>query len=75
MTGVGKRITLPKSNIIQFFLEDRSKITVRPSGTEPKIKYYFEVSSDLPNAASFKKVDGILTERIDQLEKAIINII
>ncbi len=75
VTGVGKRITLPKSNIIQFFLEDRSKITVRPSGTEPKIKYYFEVSSDLPNAASFKKVDGILTERIDQLEKAIINII
>jgi phosphoglucomutase len=75
VTGVGKRITLPKSNIIQFFLEDRSKITVRPSGTEPKIKYYFEVSCDLPNAASFKKVDGILTERIDQLEKAIINII
>lgn len=36
-------IDLPKSNVLQYFLEDNSKITVRPSGTEPKIKFYFEV--------------------------------
>ncbi|MCX7697560.1 MAG: phospho-sugar mutase [Bacteroidales bacterium] len=36
-------ISLPKSNVLQYFLDDESKITVRPSGTEPKIKFYFEV--------------------------------
>lgn len=36
-------ILLPKSNVLQFFLEDNTKITVRPSGTEPKIKFYFSV--------------------------------
>lgn len=38
-----KDIELPKSNVLQYILKDNSKITVRPSGTEPKIKFYFEV--------------------------------
>ena len=38
-----KDITLPKSNVLQYILEDNTKITIRPSGTEPKIKFYFEV--------------------------------
>ena len=36
-------IDLPKSNVLQFILEDNTKITIRPSGTEPKIKYYFAI--------------------------------
>ena len=36
-------ISLPKSNVLQYILEDKTKITIRPSGTEPKIKFYFEV--------------------------------
>lgn len=36
-------ITLPKSNVLQYILSDKTKITIRPSGTEPKIKFYFEV--------------------------------
>lgn len=36
-------ITLPKSNVLQYILKDNTKITIRPSGTEPKIKFYFEV--------------------------------
>jgi len=43
ITGNEKVIDLPKSNVLQFFLEDGSRISVRPSGTEPKIKYYFGV--------------------------------
>ena len=42
----GKKISdiaLPKSNVLQYILADKTKITVRPSGTEPKIKFYFEV--------------------------------
>ena len=44
--NTGKKIndiTLPKSNVLQYILEDKTKITIRPSGTEPKIKFYFEV--------------------------------
>ena len=44
--NTGKKIsdiTLPKSNVLQYILKDNTKITVRPSGTEPKIKFYFEV--------------------------------
>lgn len=40
-TGVGQTIDLPSSNVLQFVLEDGSRISVRPSGTEPKIKFYF----------------------------------
>ena len=38
-----KDITLPKSNVLQYILKDNTKITIRPSGTEPKVKFYFEV--------------------------------
>lgn len=44
--NTGKKIsdiTLPKSNVLQYILSDKTKITIRPSGTEPKIKFYFEV--------------------------------
>ena len=69
-----KKISLPQSNIIQYFLDDNSKITVRPSGTEPKIKYYFEVAGNLQNAKSFIKADQLLSERIDRLQNAIISV-
>jgi phosphoglucomutase len=47
VTGEKSRIDLPQSNVLQFFLEDGSKITARPSGTEPKIKYYISVKQAL----------------------------
>jgi phosphoglucomutase len=62
-------INLPKSNVLQFFLEDGSKISVRPSGTEPKIKFYFGVKELLPSRADFDKVN----ERLDQRVMHIIN--
>ncbi len=46
VNGSKQSIDLPKSNVLQFFLEDGSKISVRPSGTEPKIKYYIGVKLD-----------------------------
>jgi len=46
-TGEREPISLPVSNVLQFILEDGSKISVRPSGTEPKIKFYFSVSEKL----------------------------
>jgi phosphoglucomutase len=63
-TGEEWKIQLPKSNVLQFILADGSKISARPSGTEPKIKFYFSVHTTLSNAADFDKVDKVLNERI-----------
>jgi len=59
-----KTINLPKSDVLQFFLDDGSKITVRPSGTEPKIKFYFGVKAELANAAKFEETNKILDKKI-----------
>jgi phosphoglucomutase len=59
-----KPINLPKSDVLQFFLTDGSKITVRPSGTEPKIKFYFGVKTELANAADYDKVNLLLDEKV-----------
>jgi phosphoglucomutase len=60
-------IALPKSDVLQFFLEDGTKISMRPSGTEPKIKFYFSVRADLANTADFKKTEAKLDERIEEI--------
>ena len=52
-TGETWPIQLPKSNVLQFITEDGSKISARPSGTEPKIKFYFSVKTSLANKADF----------------------
>lgn len=68
-TGEAWEIKLPKSNVLQFILADGSKISARPSGTEPKIKFYFSVNTKLDNAANFDKVHGELNARIDGIIK------
>ena len=68
-TGNRTPIDLPKSNVLQFLLEDGSKISVRPSGTEPKIKFYFSVFERLDNREDFEKIKAILEERILNLKK------
>lgn len=61
------QITLPKSNVLQFILQDGSKISVRPSGTESKIKFYFSVNGELKNRDNFEKVKGLLEKKIDNI--------
>ena len=68
-TGESWPITLPKSNVLQFILADGSKISARPSGTEPKIKFYFSVNAKLNGAADFDKVDAELHEKIEGIIK------
>jgi len=68
-TGAEWKIELPKSNVLQFILADGSSISARPSGTEPKIKFYFSVNTKLKNAAEFEKTSAALDEKI----KAIIS--
>jgi phosphoglucomutase len=67
--GTTTQINLPKSNVLQFMLEDGSSISVRPSGTEPKIKFYFGVREQLSSIDQYeqteqrlnKKIEGIIT--------------
>jgi phosphoglucomutase len=63
-TGEEWAIDLPKSNVLQFVLSDGSIISARPSGTEPKIKFYFTVNAKLPDAASYDNVNKDLDEKI-----------
>jgi len=65
--GTEKSIDYPKSNVLQFFTEDGSKISARPSGTEPKIKFYFSVNEPLKNKDDFDKVDAELDEKIERI--------
>lgn len=64
-TGEEWTINLPKSNVLQFILADGSKISARPSGTEPKIKFYFSVNTKLDKAENFDAVHQQLNDRID----------
>jgi len=66
-TGHQNNISFPKSNVLQFFLKDNSKISVRPSGTEPKIKFYFSVKEKLNNKADFEKVNKELDKKIEDI--------
>ncbi len=63
-TGEEWIIDLPKSNVLQFILEDGSNISARPSGTEPKIKFYFSVNTKLDSAGLFDEVNGRLDDKI-----------
>jgi phosphoglucomutase len=68
-TGEEWEIKLPKSNVLQFILADGTKISARPSGTEPKIKFYFSVNTKLGSVADFDKVHTELNARIDGIIK------
>jgi phosphoglucomutase len=65
----GKKTTLdfPKSNVLQFFLADGSKVSARPSGTEPKIKFYVSVKGELKNKANFEESFSKLKDKIEAI--------
>jgi phosphoglucomutase len=64
--GVEKSIDLPKSNVIKYFFEDGTWICLRPSGTEPKIKFYFGI-----NASSLDESK----QKLQSVEKAFMEIV
>jgi phosphoglucomutase len=67
-SGKTEKLNMDKSNVMQFYLEDGSKISARPSGTEPKIKYYFSVNRPLENAADYRKKEAELAEKLEGLK-------
>lgn len=62
-------IDLPTSNVLQFFTADGCKVTVRPSGTEPKIKFYFSVVNNIKKRANIVEEEAKLVAKIEQLKK------
>lgn len=63
------RIELPVSNVLQFITSDGSKVTVRPSGTEPKIKFYFSVCTNIRPDQGMQEAESVLNERILSLKQ------
>jgi phosphoglucomutase len=61
-------LNLDKSNVMQFYLADGSKISARPSGTEPKIKYYFSVNTILSNTSDYRAIEKVLLEKLEGLK-------
>lgn len=67
ISGKTEAINLPKSNVLQFILDNGSKITIRPSGTEPKIKFYFSVNKKINSREGYREGVNELNKRIDSI--------
>lgn len=62
-------LDIPKSNVLIYYTEDGSKIALRPSGTEPKIKFYISVNTTLDSMSDFSKTEQLLENKIDAILK------
>ena len=69
VTGEETAIDIPKSNVIIYYLEDGSQIALRPSGTEPKIKFYVSVNTDLSAVEAYADTDAQLDKKADAILK------
>lgn len=67
ITGETSVMDIPKSNVLIYHTEDGTKIAARPSGTEPKIKFYFSVKSDLDHIDNVESVEAQLEAKIDRI--------
>ncbi|QRY58323.1 phospho-sugar mutase [Sphingobacterium siyangense] len=71
-TGERKAISLPKSDVLQFITVDGDVISARPSGTEPKIKFYCSVKESLEDTADYLDLQNILEAKVDRMMKDIV---
>jgi phosphoglucomutase len=67
-TGEEKAIDIPKSNVLIYETEDGTRIAARPSGTEPKVKFYISTNAKLANAADYKSVNSQLDAKLDGIQ-------
>jgi phosphoglucomutase len=66
-SGIIQKLNLPASNVLQFILKDGSKISARPSGTEPKIKFYFSMKAPFQGEEHYK-------QQVEEMEQRMITI-
>ncbi len=74
LTGKTSTLNFPVSDVLQFYLEDGSKVSVRPSGTEPKIKFYMAVNAPLKSREDFAAVTAQLDKKIKGLEEYLLSV-
>ena len=67
-------LNFPKSDVLQFITSDGSIISARPSGTEPKIKFYCSVKADMPNKMLFNQLDEALEIKIKAIMKDLVGV-
>lgn len=67
LTGEVEKLTVPSSNVLIYYLADGSKICARPSGTEPKIKFYFSVNLPIENIEEINDADAYLDDKIKNI--------
>ncbi|KIA87623.1 phospho-sugar mutase [Flavobacterium sp. AED] len=67
LTGEEEIMDMPKADVLIYYTEDGSKICARPSGTEPKIKFYISVNTALDTVENFTKVEAVLNEKIKNI--------
>lgn len=67
LTKEEKKINIPKSNVLIYETEDGTRIAARPSGTEPKVKFYMSTNAKLDNADNYKKVSAELDAKIKRI--------
>ena len=67
LTGEEETLKVPKSDVLIYYTEDGAKIAARPSGTEPKIKFYVSVNAALDSVQNAAKVEAILDEKIKNI--------
>ena len=60
---------IPKSNVLIYYTEDGTKVAIRPSGTEPKIKFYFSVKSNISSESEYAGQVDKLNHKIEQIKK------
>jgi len=68
ISGTETQIDIPKSNVLIFYTEDGTKVCARPSGTEPKIKFYFSVKQKLDEESDFENSENQLKQKINRLK-------
>lgn len=70
LAGTKEKMDMPTtSNVLQYFTEDHSKVSIRPSGTEPKIKFYIEVKTPMASPAEYDKAIALADEKIEAVKK------
>jgi phosphomannomutase len=67
LTGEEEIMNMPKADVLIYYTEDGSKICARPSGTEPKIKFYISVNTALDNVENFSAIDAVLNDKIKNI--------
>ena len=63
-----QRLDIPKSNVLIYYTENGTKVAARPSGTEPKIKFYFSVNGSLDKPENYDQVSTELSEKISEIK-------